>query len=327
MSTKETVLELFEKNRGFFISGEKIAKDLNVSRTAVWKAVKKLQKEGYEIEAITNRGYCLAKNSDILSVQGIRNHLSPLCSGLRPDVFISVDSTNNICRQRANLGEDEGYVAIAGAQTSGRGRMGRSFYSPSDTGIYMSILLRPVRFPGAQVLRLTTMAAVAVCEAIESMSDSKADIKWVNDIFIDGKKVCGILSEGSYSLEDGSIDAVVVGIGINAYTPKDGFPEEIADIAGSVFESSGAGKRNHLAAEVLNRFMYYYTGKSSVDHMVSYRKRSIVLGKDIEFTKHGKTYKAHAVDLDENGGLVIRYEDGREDLLDSGEVSIVGIEA
>lgn len=327
MSTKDTVLELFEKNRGFFISGEKIASDLNVSRTAVWKAVKKLQKEGYEIEAITNRGYCLAKNSDILSVQGIRSHLSPLCSDLRPDVFISVDSTNNICRQRANLGEEEGYVAIAGAQTNGRGRMGRSFYSPSDTGIYMSILLKPVSFPGAQVLRLTTMAAVAVCEAIESMSDSKADIKWVNDIFIDGKKVCGILSEGSYSLEDGSIDAVVVGIGINAYTPKDGFPPEIADIAGSVFESSGAGKRNHLAAEVLNRFMYYYTGNSTADHMSSYRERSIVLGKDIEFTKHDKTYKAHAVDLDENGGLIIRYRDGREDLLDSGEVSIVGIEA
>lgn len=327
MSTKDTVLELFEKNRGFFISGEKIASDLNVSRTAVWKAVKKLQKEGYEIEAVTNRGYCLAKNSDILSVQGIRNHLSTLCSGLRPDVFISVDSTNSVCRQRSNLGESEGYVAIAGEQTNGRGRMGRCFYSPPDTGIYMSILLKPVDFPGTQVLRLTTMAAVAVCEAIETMSGKKADIKWVNDIFIDGRKVCGILSEGAYSLEDGSIEAVVVGIGINAYTPKGGFPEEIAGIAGSVFESAGSGKRNHLAAEVLNRFMFYYTGKSTGDHMSAYRRRSIVLGKDIEFTRNGKTYKAHAFDLDEDGGLIIRYEDGREDLLNSGEVSIVDIEA
>ena len=147
MSTKDTVLELFEKNRGFFVSGERIASDLGISRTAVWKAVKKLRSEGYEIEAVTNRGYCLANNSDILSVQGIRNHLDEDARQLRPEVFVTVDSTNNVCMKKAANGEDEGYTAIAGAQTMGRGRRGRGFFSPADTGIYMSIILKPAAYP------------------------------------------------------------------------------------------------------------------------------------------------------------------------------------
>ena len=143
MSTKDTVLELFEKNRGFFISGQQIASELNITRTAVWKAVKILQREGYKIEAVTNRGYCLDKDSDVLSVRGIRSHLSEECAGLRPEVFVSVGSTNTLCNVKAKNGEPEGYVAVAGAQTAGRGRRGKSFYSPAGTGIYMSMLLRP----------------------------------------------------------------------------------------------------------------------------------------------------------------------------------------
>lgn len=328
MSTKDTVLELFEKNRGFFISGETIANDLNISRTAVWKAVKKLQKEGYEIEAITNRGYCLAKDSDILSAQGIRSHLDEKCSKeLRPEVFVTVDSTNTVCRNKANAGEAEGYVAIAGSQTQGRGRKGRGFFSPADTGIYMSILLKPsAGYPGTQVLRLTSMAAVAVCEAIESLSGRKAEVKWVNDILMDGRKVCGILSEASFGIEDGNIDCVVVGIGINAYQPKDGFPEEIRDKAGSVFDKHEAGKRNQLAAAVLNRFMYYYKSDDTNGHLEEYRRRSLVIGRNIELEVKGSVRRAHVTGLDEDCGLIVRYEDGSEDVINSGEVSIVGID-
>ena len=326
MSTKDTVLELFEKNRGFFISGEKIASDLGISRTAVWKAVKKLQSEGYEIEAITNRGYCLAKNSDILSVQGIRNYLDENASRLRPEVFVTADSTNNVCMKKAAHGEEEGYVAIAGAQTKGRGRRGRGFFSPADTGIYMSIILRPDAYPGTQVLRLTTMAAVAVCEAIEKLSGRAADIKWVNDVYVGGRKVCGILSEASYGLEDGRLDCVIVGIGINAYRPRGGFPHELSGKAGSVFDHQSSGKRNQLTAEVLNRFMAYYNSGATDDHFDAYRKRSLVTGKDVDISKGGDIRRAHVLDLDENCGLSVRYEDGSEDVLNSGEVSIVGIE-
>lgn len=326
MSTKDTVLELFEKNRGFFISGERIASDLGISRTAVWKAVKKLQSEGYEIEAITNRGYCLAKNSDILSAQGIRNHLDENAARLRPEVFVTVDSTNNVCMKKAAHGEEEGYVAVAGAQTKGRGRRGRGFFSPADTGIYMSIILRPDTYPGLEVLRLTTMAAVAVCEAIENISGKPAKIKWVNDVYVGGRKVCGILSEANYGLEDGKLDCVIVGIGINAYRPKGGFPHEIAGKAGSIFDQQSAGKRNELAAEILNRFIAYYDNEATDAHFESYKDRSLVIGRDIEISRNDVVSKAHVLGLDGNCGLIVKYEDGREEVLSSGEVSIIGIE-
>lgn len=326
MSTKDTVLELFEQNRGFFISGEKIANDLCVSRTAVWKAVKKLQREGYEIEAVTNRGYCLAKNSDILSARGIAGRLTGAGKELRPEVFVTVDSTNTVCLDMAVKGESEGYVAVAGAQTKGRGRRGRSFFSPADTGIYMSILLRPSSYPGTQALRITSMAAVAVCEAIESLTDCKALIKWVNDIYIDGRKVCGILTEAHTGNEAGTLDCVVVGIGINAYAPKGGFPDDLTDKAGCVFDSQSSDMRNRLAAEVLSRFMDYYRSDSQAGYIDKYRERSIVADKDIEISGHGDTCKAHVLGIDDEFGLIVRYPDGSEEVLRSGEVSIRGIE-
>ena len=319
MSTKDTVLALFEKNKGFYVSGEKIASDLNISRTAVWKAVKKLQSEGYEIKAVTNRGYCLDKESDVLTAHGIRSFLGDEYPCLKPEVFVTVDSTNNVCRAKAEEGKEEGYVAVAGAQTSGRGRRGRSFYSPAGSGIYMSILLRPEDFSEKQVLQLTTMAAVAVSVSVEKISGKTAGIKWVNDILIDGKKVCGILSEASYK-DVGDLDYVIVGIGINAYPPAGGFPAGIADIAASVFDYSSPGLKNELAAEVLKNFAYYYrTGKSCIEE---YRKHCIVPGKDITVIKPGEKLNAYAVGIDDDCGLIVRYPDGSEETLRSGEISI-----
>ena len=322
MSTKDIVLALFEKNRGFFISGEQIASKLNITRTAVWKAVKILQKEGYEIKAVTNRGYCLDKDADVLSVRGIRSYLNEDYANLRPEVFVSTGSTNNVCRDKADLGETEGYVAVAGAQTAGRGRRGRSFYSPAGTGLYMSILLRPENFSSTQVLKITTLAAVAVSEAIESLSGKKAEIKWVNDIFVDGKKVCGILSEAMYAIPDGVLQCVIVGIGINAYAPEGGFPPEISKTAGCVFDETEVDLKNRLAAEVLNRFMAYYRALPSDYYYDEYRRRSFVIDKDIKVIQADHTVNAHVLDLDENCGLVVRYADGTEEVLNSGEISI-----
>ena len=322
MSTKDTVLELFEKNRGFYISGQQIASELNITRTAVWKAVKILQKEGYKIEAVTNRGYCLDKDADVLSVRGIRSRLSEDCAGLRPEVFVSVGSTNTLCNEKAKSGEAEGYVAVAGAQTAGRGRRGRSFYSPAGTGIYMGLLLRPPGLTGDQVLGLTTMAAVAVSESIEALSGKKAEIKWVNDIFVDGKKVCGILSEAMYEVPSGALQCVIVGIGINAYAPEAGFPPEISESAGCVFDKPEVDLKNSLVAEVLNRFMKYYDDPKSDAVYDEYRTRSMVIDKDIKVLKKDATLKAHVLDIDRDCGLVVRYPDGTEEVLNSGEISI-----
>ena len=322
MSTKDTVLALFEKNKGFYISGEKIADELNISRTAVWKAVKKLQSEGYEIKAVTNRGYCLSKEADVLSVRGIRSHLDDNCKSLRPEVFVRVDSTNSVCLEKAAEGEREGYVAVAGSQSAGRGRRGKAFFSPAESGIYMSLLLRPVGLTEDQVLHFTTMAAAAVSEAIEAVSDKTAEIKWVNDVFVNGKKVCGILSEASYGIQDRNLECVVIGIGINAYEPSDGFPAAIADVAGCVFDEPKAGLKNRLAAEILNRFMAYYKKLPDTPYSAEYIKRSMVTGKDVTVHKGKEQVPAHVLGIDEEFGLKVAYEDGTVEVLRSGEISI-----
>ena len=322
MSTKDTVLALFEKNKGFFVSGERIAEELNISRTAVWKAVKKLQSEGYAIKAVTNRGYCLDKDSDVLTVRGIRNYLDEYGKDLRPEVFVRVDSTNTACLEKALEGEAEGYVAIAGSQNAGRGRRGRAFFSPAESGIYMSLLLRPEGLSDKDVLHLTPMAAAAVSESIEALTDKKTDIKWVNDIFINGKKVCGILCEASYGIPGEKLESVIVGIGINAYAPQGGFPSAIADIAGSVFDEPVTGLKNRLAAEVLNRFMAYYRKLPETAYSDEYTRRSMVIDKDVTVHDGQNDYPAHVLGLDEDFGLIVRYPDGSEDILRSGEISI-----
>ena len=322
MGTKEQVLALFEENRGVYFSGEEIAERLAVSRTAVWKAVNTLRGEGYEIDAVQNRGYCLAANTDILSVPGIEKYLGPACSDMELHILQTVGSTNALVREQAGAGAPEGYTILANEQTEGRGRVGRRFYSPANTGLYLSILLRPENCPPQQAVKLTTMAAVAACEAIESVSQEKAWIKWVNDIYIDGKKASGILTEGSFGLEDGFLDYAVVGIGINVYPPKGGFPEELESIAGTVFHEPQSDGKNRLAAAILNHFMDYYTGQGREDVADRYRARSMVIGREINVLSPAGQRRALALDVDEECCLVVRYEDGEVQSLSSGEISI-----
>lgn len=322
MGTKEAILSLFEEQKGTYLSGEEIAERLSVSRTAVWKAVKSLRNEGYEIDAVPNKGYSLSVHTDILSAQGIQKYLNGACRGLELHVLPETGSTNTVLREKANEGAAEGCTVIAGVQTAGRGRMGRSFYSLGDIGVYTSVLLRPTDLTPVQAIGLTTMAAVAVCEAIEEVSGRQAQIKWVNDVFMDGKKVSGILTEASMGLESGSLDYVIVGVGINAYAPKEGFPKEIEQIAGAVFQERQNDGKNHLAAEFLNHFMEYYGRRQEMDYVEKYRERCFVIGKEIRvLSSHGER-KALALDVDEECHLLVRYEDGSTERLSSGEISI-----
>ena len=201
VTTKERLLTLLETRRGSFLSGEEAARELAVSRAAVCKAVKALRQAGYPIDAVTNRGYRLSEQGDVLSAQGIAKYLNP---ELRPLVEKTLDSTNAAVRRLAEQGAPEGTVVLAGSQTQGRGRYGRTFYSPEDTGVYLSLLLRPAGDPQQTVL-LTAAAAAAMCQAMEALGVENPGIKWVNDIFLSGRKVCGILCEASFSLETGEI--------------------------------------------------------------------------------------------------------------------------
>ena len=256
MQVKDRVLEALEANRGTYFSGEALAQKLAVSRSAVWKAIQQLRESGYPIEAASKRGYCLAKDSAILSAQSIAQYLT--VPQLRLEVEQLVSSTNTLLRQRAEAGEPEGLALVAAAQTAGRGRRDHTFFSPPDTGLYLSFLVRP-QLSAKDALLLTTCAAAAVALAIEDCAGVPAEIKWVNDVFCRGKKVCGILTEGALDLETGGLQYAIVGIGVNCFPPAGGFPEDLPE-AGSVFAErpQGIEGRSQLAGAILNHFFKFY---------------------------------------------------------------------
>ena len=325
MTTKERILELFESHRGDYFSGEDIARELALSRAAVWKAVKALQSDGYAIDAVPNKGYCLSDRNDILSVQGIRKYLQPQWRELDISVLSAVSSTNGVVREKAAAGAKEGWLVVPNEQTQGRGRMGRRFFSPPGTGIYMSLLLRPQDWSAEQAVRITTMAAVAMCDAIDALdilAEKKAQIKWVNDIFLDGRKVCGILTEGSFNLENGMLDYAVLGVGLNLYPPENGFPEELKSIAGSVFQEQKSDAKNRAAAGFLNRFLGYYSGTSAADHVEAYRQKCFVIGRPVTILAGRESRNAVVTGIDDQCRLLVRYENGEEGICSSGEISL-----
>lgn len=322
MAVKDEVLKLLEENRDVFLSGEKIAEDLKVSRNAVWKAIKDLQKKGYLIEAVNNKGYALSKESDILSVQGIEKYLEDVNRGFQVEVYKEVESTNTLVYKAAGIGAGEGYLVVSESQTKGKGRKGKSFFSPGDSGVYFSLLLRPENYTKEEAPMLTTMAAVAMCDAIDRIAENQVKIKWVNDLFSEGKKISGILTEASVGLEDDSMTFVVVGIGTNVYFPKEGFPEEVKDVAGALFTERKEDVKNRLVAYFVNAFMQYYRRKDREGYTAKYREKSLVLGQEIDVLKGTERIGARAIDIDENCGLIVRYPDGTKEVLNSGEISI-----
>lgn len=322
MTTKERLLSLFESNKGIYISGEDLAAQLELSRTAVWKAINSLRKDGYVIDALQNKGYKLAIDTDILSTQGIEKYLKDGYKDLSIEVYDQVGSTNTMVRERAMSGSPEGLVIIASEQLSGRGRRGRSFYSPNNSGIYLSMLLRPRNMDLTQAASITTIAAVAAVEAIRDIAKKDAGIKWVNDIFINGRKVSGILTEAAMDLESNGLDYVVLGIGLNAYMPHDGFPDDIKDIAGAIFDRPTNDGKNALAASFIMNFIKYYKAPDPIKYVEKYREYSIVLGKTVSVINKDGNRRAKVLDIDSECHLIVEYENGEKDLLSSGEISI-----
>ncbi|MCH5204755.1 MAG: biotin--[acetyl-CoA-carboxylase] ligase [Oscillospiraceae bacterium] len=323
MTIKDQLYGILEENRGKFISGEDIAKQLYCTRGAVWKAIKALKEEGFEISAVTNRGYCLNEGSDILSEAGIKRYLS---NNRGIIVLKTTTSTNKYLRELAQEGAEEGTLVVSGEQTDGYGRRKRSFFSPPDTGLYMSILLRP-NFSAQDAVKITAAGAVSVCNAIEKVIGITTNIKWVNDIYVNGKKTAGILTEAVLNIENGLLDYTVMGIGINVYKPKNGFPYELSDIAGALINerTTDVNIRNRLAAEIYGNFMELYGKLPECVYLDEYRKRLMWQGERIVILSgtDGKTETpAVLLGTDENCALRVRYDNGNEDTLSSGEISI-----
>lgn len=321
ISVKSRLLELLEQNRGITISGEQMARELDCTRAAVWKAVKALQQEGYEIEAGPNKGYMLSEDNNILAEEGVR----PLLR--QPEVYLKLyqetDSTNRAAKQAAIAGEaGHGSVILACGQSCGRGRRGRSFYSPSQAGLYLSVILQP-QGNLRESLLLTTEAAVAVYKAVRKITGIELDIKWVNDLYYKGKKVCGILTEAITDFESGEIQYAVVGIGLNLYEEEGGYPPELRGIAGGLYRNQREAEdvnRNRLAAEIVNCLL---DETRELKLLPEYLSRNIVPGHRIQILDGKQSRSAYALAICQDGRLKVRERDGSESFLSYGEVSVI----
>lgn len=252
-----------------------------------------------------------------LSIEKIEEYLGE-SHGFEIIIKDETDSTNNDLKELAKSGADSGCVVIADTQRQGRGRVGRSFYSPKGSGIYMSLLIRP-RLESADVVLLTTAASVAVCRGIETATGKSPLIKWVNDLYLDGRKICGILTEAVNDYKSGKINGIIIGVGINCEEAD--LPEEIKDIAGFVAREGESFSRNRIIAEVLKELAKIEEAAEDKSFLDEYRRRSLVLGREIYVLgKENEILKA--IDIDENGSLVVETKSGEKKVLFSGEISI-----
>lgn len=324
-TTKENVLKLLSEHNSNFVSGQEIADTLYITRAGIWKAVNALRKDGYNIEAVTNKGYRLRLEKDILSLEGVQRNLDKDGIEIKVNVYDEVASTNDLAKEYAVSHSDD-IVMIANYQTKGRGRRGRSFFSPKGCGLYISFLLHP-KTDIEKATQATCMAAVAVCKAIEKLTGKDVKIKWVNDIFLDGKKICGILTEGATSLEDGSLSYMVIGIGINLYIPKDGFPDEIKNIAGVLFTEGELEEdmKNRLSAGIIRELTNLLGSGDIDDYLEDYRSRSMLIGNYVKILNGGTVSGGYGKveGIDDECHLIVRRDNGEVEALSSGEVSVV----
>lgn len=317
MTTKSRLLEILEQNKGKYLSGNELAKMLEISRTAVWKGMKSLQQEGYSIVAVTNKGYLLEENNNILSEEGIRLQLKKKDGII--EVWKEITSTNQRMKQLAVAKKlPHGSLVVAQFQSEGKGRKGRKFYSPKDSGLYLSILLYPKKTT-QESLEITAAVAVAVCKAVENCCGVSLGIKWVNDLYLGCKKVCGILTEAVTDFETGDIEFVVVGIGLNLYEPTGGFPKDLKEKAGAVLPSGYKVNKNKLVGEIVNLILEEMT-KSGI--APGYIDRNIVPGKKIRISFGEAEREVFAKEILADGKLLAINEKNEEEIFPWGDVSV-----
>lgn len=343
MTTKEKVLHKLINNKES-LSGESLAKEFNVSRAAVWKAINSLREEGYFIKGTTNGGYVLEETSDLFCQSAMEDFFYsnfPQYKNSHIEVFKEIDSTNTYAKKLLNecgsLRNEKSMLSqkalfysdsiiLAESQTAGRGRLGRTFVSPEKTGIYLSIIKIPkdgIKSPS----RLTALSAVAVCRAVKKLYKVEPCIKWINDIFLNKKKICGILTEGIANFESGMIDAAVIGIGINIENNPEAFKGEVSKVAGGILDSSEEKNvsrielASFIAGEVLN-----ILDSDEALAIEEYKKLSFIIGQTVKVRPlssiNEESYFAKAVDINENAELVVELEDKTRRTLISGEVSL-----
>lgn len=327
--SRKTVLALLRAQGEEFLSGEEISGRLGLSRTAVWKAVDALRREGYEIEARAGLGYRLTGTPDALTEPEIRSFLEETAVvGRELQCFDEIDSTNNYAKRIALSGAPDGTVIVADCQTAGRGRMDRSFQSPKGKGIYLTALLRP-ELPPERLLPVTALAGVAVCAAVERVCGVRPGLKWPNDPVLGSRKLCGILTELSVEAETGRVQYLVLGIGVNVLQTAENFTPEVAEMATSLAMALGRPvSRPALAAALIEELDRLYTALRAGDlseYLAAYRRDCVNLGKAVQLISPAGRETVTAVGIDGDFGLVVRGADGEERAVRSGEVSVRGL--
>ncbi|MDR0615166.1 MAG: biotin--[acetyl-CoA-carboxylase] ligase [Lactobacillales bacterium] len=319
MKTKELVLNELVKHLNQNISGESLAKTLNLSRTAIWKAIHKLINDGYEISSATNKGYCLHMPWR-LSKEVIEYFLLKKTPIKHVEFKETTDSTQNDAK-RFSLNNKKEVLVLSDYQTAGKGRFGRSYFTYAQKGFYMSLLIFPKK-TFLEISQYTLLTAVAVVRAIENLTDKRPLIKWINDIYLNDKKICGILSEAVTNVESNQITSVIIGIGLNFSIQQEEFPKELQKKATSLFaDTKPSVSRNELIVEIWNQFYQLM----NIDFIEIYRQRSFVLGKQVSFVEENKTYQGVAKQITDTGQLEVLLNDGNLKSLNAGEISLQSI--
>ena len=316
--TEDKVLEALETNRDRPVSGAALAKKAGVSRNAVWKAVNALIARGYPVTS-SKRGYTLSCDSEVVSAQGIAKYLNEKVRAVCAiDVRKTVTSTNTVAKELASSGASEWTTVVATEQTGGKGRQGRKFYSGAGAGVYFTVVVRP---RDERAGFLTVIAALAASRAIEKVFGTSPAVKWVNDVYVDGRKCVGILTEAVTDLESRGIEFAVVGTGFNLNEPEGGYPEEIRGIAGTVGAKVKDGA-NRVVAAALNEYYELYTSFDKKAVAEEYRARSFLIGRTVTVVKASEEREAVVTGIDDECRLEVDYG-GERALLDSGEVRLL----
>ena len=320
---KSKILRLLKDSDGY-VSGEEISKILGFARTAIWKVITHLKEEGYIIESVTKKGYLLRGTPDLLTEDEVRYQLKTKWLGQKIHHYHQIDSTNKEAKKLAANGEREGTVVIAEEQLAGRGRSGRTWFAP-QTGIWMSVILRPPISP-ADASKITLIAGLAVCEGIKAVTGLPAQIKWPNDIVLHNKKVCGILTEMSAEME--KVNYIILGIGINVNISS--FPEDIKNMATSLKIEGGKDydRKEIVKAILTNLEKYYeaYLNKQDLENLIEkYKSYCLTLGKEVKIIHRNEEFIGKAIDLTEEGELMVEKHDGQVITVFSGEVSVRGL--
>jgi BirA family biotin operon repressor/biotin-[acetyl-CoA-carboxylase] ligase len=317
---KGRIVKFFRGHPGVFVSGEDLSVELGFSRASVWKYVQKLREDGYEIEAVPHHGYRLRSTPDKLLGYEVSADLSTRILG-KGDVlfFEEIDSTNRKAWDLAEAGTEEGTIVLAERQTGGRGRMGRKWSSPAGQGIYMSVVLRP-GMKTDRIPAITLMAALAVIRAIENVCGIEAGMKWPNDVYVDGEKVCGILTE--IKAQPDRVDFLVLGIGVNVNSERGSLPPGATSLR---LRAGHRVDRIALVRDLIERLeslysMYCENGFAALRD--GCRRYSTILGKDISMLEDGRAIEGKALDIDEKGALLIRTAGGEVRRIFSGDVSL-----